>query len=175
MFHLVAEDAGLLTVNGTLIAEIIAFVLMILILAKWVYPPVMRAAESREKQIEDGIKAAQESEKRLADVKAEVEKILDDARQQAREIMDRARKEASADAEDARNKGRRDAQAIADKARSDIEAERDRALQELRTQVGALVVAAAGKVLGQAIDERAHQRLIEESLARITPETGGRG
>jgi F-type H+-transporting ATPase subunit b len=164
-----AETAGLLAPNGTLVAEVIAFLIMVGILAKYAYPPIIRAAEERQKQIEEGVKAAQEAERRLKEVQKEVEQTLAEARGQAREFINRAHQEASAEAEELRNKGRRDAEAQVEKARGDIQAERDRALQELRAQVSALVVDAAGKVLGAAIDEKSHARLIEESLRQVTP------
>jgi F0F1-type ATP synthase membrane subunit b/b' len=56
---------------------------------------------------------------------------------------------------------------FAEQARADIAAERDRALRELRTQVGALVVAAAARVLGDAMDAEAHRKLIEHSLQSL--------
>jgi len=160
-------DSGLLDLNATLVAELIAFIVMIAILARYAYPPIMRAAESRQKQIEDGLRAAQEAEKRLAQVQQDVEQALADARGQAREVIARAQQEARAEAEETRQRARQDAEAQLERARADIGSERDRALQELRAQVSALVVAAAGKVLGEAIDERAHRRLIDESLTEV--------
>jgi F-type H+-transporting ATPase subunit b len=164
-----AATSGLLDINGTFIAELIAFLVMLAILAKYAYPPIMRAAEARQRQIEDGIKAAQEAERRLQAVQEEVQKTLAEARGQARETINRAHQEAAAEAEELRTRGRRDAEAQVEKARGDIQAEKDRAIQELRAQVSALVVDAAGKVLGAAIDEKAHARLIEESLRQVSP------
>ena len=159
--------AGLLSVNGTLIAEAIVFLLMVGVLWRWVYPIVIRMAEQRERAIETGLQQAQEAEKRLADVRVEVEKLLDEARVQAREIADRAHREAAAEADDLRSKARREAKILSDQARVDIIAEQDRALRELRTQVGALVVAAAARVLGDAMDAPAQHKLIEHSLQSL--------
>ena len=164
-----AVTSGLLDVNGTFVAELIAFVIMLGILGKYAYPPIMRAAEARQKQIEDGVKAAQEAEKRLQAVQKEVEQTLAEARSQAREMINRAHQEAAAEAEELRERARRDAEGQVEKARGDIQAEKDRAVQELRAQVSALVVDAAGRVLGAAIDEKAHARLIEESLRQVSP------
>src|SRR5260370_7395840 len=161
-------DAGLLDLNGTLLAEILAFLVLLAILAKYAYPPIIRAAEGRQKQIEEGLKAAEEAEKRLRAVQAEVEATMAEARARAREVITRAHQEAAAEAEEVRERGRRDAEAQVLRARNDIAAERDRALQELRPQLTALVVETAGRVLGQPIDEKAHHRLIEESLAEVT-------
>jgi F-type H+-transporting ATPase subunit b len=162
-----SPNAGLLSVNGTLIAEAIVFLLMVGVLWRWVYPIVIRMAEQRERAIETGLQQAQEAEKRLADVRVEVEKLLDDARVQAREIADRAHREAAAEADDLRSKARREAKILSDQARVDIIAEQDRALRELRTQVGALVVAAAARVLGDAMDAPAQHKLIEHSLQSL--------
>ncbi|MGO8687528.1 MAG: F0F1 ATP synthase subunit B [Candidatus Dormibacteria bacterium] len=165
--HVVAASAGLLSPNGTLIAEAIAFLLMVGALWRWVYPRVIRMAEQREQAIEAGLQQAQEAEKRLADVRAEVEKLLEEARVQAREITDRAHREAAAEADEVRAKAREEARAFGEQARADIVAERDRALRELRTQVGALVVTAAARVLGDAMDAETHRKLIERSLQSL--------
>lgn len=164
-----ADTSGLLDLNGTLFAELLAFLIMLGILAKYAYPPIMRAAEARQKQIEEGVRAAQESERRLKEVQKDVEQTLAEARAQARETLNRAHQEAAAEAEELRDRGRKDAEAQVEKARGDIQAEKDRAIQELRAQVSALVVDAAGKVLGAAIDEKSHARLIEESLRQVSP------
>jgi len=162
-----SQPAGLLSVNGTLIAEAVAFLLMVLLLWRWVYPTVIRMAEQRERAIEAGLQQAQEAEKRLADVSVQVEKLLEDARAQAREIADRAHRAAAAEAELTRATARHEAKLFAEQARTDIAAERDRALRELRTQVGALVVAAAARVLGDAMDAETHRKLIDRSLQSL--------
>lgn len=161
-------DAGLLDLNGTLVAEIITFLVMLAILAKYAYPPIIRAAEARQSQIEEGLKAAAEAEKRLRDVQHDVESTLAEARGQAREVITRAHQEATAEADDVRNRARKEAEAQVVRAREEIGAERDRAVQEVRAQLSALVVDAAGRVLGQAIDANTHRKLIDESLAEVT-------
>ena len=167
-------DAGLLDLNGTLIAELFAFLIMLGILAKYAYPPILRAAEKRQSQIEEGLKAAAEAEARLRAVQTEVENTLAEARTQAREVIQRGHQEAVAEAEEVRTRGRRDAEAQVVRAREEIATERDRALQEVRAQLSALVVEAAGKVIGEVIDAKAHKRLIDESLAEVgSAERGG--
>lgn len=168
MVSAVIAEAGLITFNVTLLLQVVIFVLMAAFLWRFAWGPLVRVLDKREQRIESGLRAAEESEKRLTEVRGEVDKVLEDARGQAREIINRAHQEATADADEVRNRARQDAEAQAAKALADIHAERDRALQELRAQVAAMVVTAAGQVLGQAIDERTHQRLIEESLDKVT-------
>ncbi|HXA28949.1 MAG TPA: F0F1 ATP synthase subunit B [Candidatus Angelobacter sp.] len=164
----VVADAGLITFNATLVLQIVIFVLMAVVLWRYAWGPIVRVLDKRAERIESGLRAAEESEKRLAQVTDEVQRILDETRGQAREIIARAHQEAAADADEVRSRGRRDAEAELQKALSDIAAERDRALQELRAQAAALIVEAAGRIIGQSIDGRTHQRLIEESLEKVT-------
>ena len=167
MPHLVA-DAGLLDVNGTLIAELIAFVLMVLLLGRFVYPRIITVATEREKKIEAGLRAGSEAERRLAEVQQQVQQILDEARGQARDIIARAHREAVLEAEEVVKRARAEAEALIERARAEIGAERDRAIQELRVEVGNLVVEAASKLIGETLDRTTHQRLIDEALSKVT-------
>ena len=164
---LVADSAGLLTPNGTFFAELIAFILMIILLGRYVYPRIIAAATEREGKIEAGLRAAQEAEDRLAKVQTQVEKTLEDARAQARDIIARSHGEAVAEASEVIAKARTDAEALIDRARNEIGAERDRAIQELRSEVASLVVTTTQVLLGEAIDAKAHQRLIDETLSKV--------
>jgi F-type H+-transporting ATPase subunit b len=161
------QPAGLLTPNGTFVAELIAFILMILILGKYAYPRIIAAATDRENKIEAGLRAAQESEERLAKVQEQVEKTLEEARAQAREILNRSHGEATAEAQEVIAKARTDAEALIERARTEIGGERDRAIQDLRSEVSTLVVAATQRLLGETIDAKAHQRLIDDALTKV--------
>lgn len=169
-----SPDAGLLTPNGTFFAELIAFIVMILILGKWAYPAIIKAATEREDKIEAGLKAAAKSEERLANVRVEVEQKLDEARTQAREILNRAHQEATADTAEVLAKARADAEAQVERARTEIGAERDRAIQDLRAEVANMVISAAEGVLGSAIDDKTHQRLIDGALQKVGDNPGAK-
>lgn len=163
----VVADAGLLTPNGTFFAELIAFIVMIVLLGRYVYPRIIAAATERESKIEAGLRAAQEAEERLSKVQVQVEKTLEEARAQAREILNRSHGEASAEAAEVLAKSRADAEALIERARIEIGGERDRAIQDLRAEVANLVVAATQRLLGETIDAKAHQRLIDEALKKV--------
>jgi F-type H+-transporting ATPase subunit b len=167
-------DASLLEINVTFVVEVIAFVAMLLILQRWVYPRVIAAAEARQNQIAQALEEAERNRREAAAALEEVAKEIADARAQARDILDRAHKAAVLETEEIVRKARQDSEALIQRARAEIAAERDQAIQEIRAQVGTLVVEAAGKVLGQAIDLSAHSRLIEESLAQVDAGNGHR-
>ena len=167
-----SPPAGLLTPNGTFFAELIAFILMILILGKWAYPRIIKAATEREDKIEAGLRAAAESEERLAKVQVEVQQTLEEARNQARDILNRAHQEATADTAEVLAKARADAEGVVERARTEIGAERDRAIQDLRAEVAKMVVSASECVLGSAIDAKTHQRLIDDALQKVGDNPG---
>ena len=167
-------DASLLEINVTFVVEVIAFVAMLLILQRWVYPRVIAAAEARQNQIAQALDEAERNRREAAAALEGVAKEIAEARAQARDILDRAHKAAVLETEEIVRKARQDSEALLQRARAEIAAERDQAIQEIRAQVGTLVVSAASKVLGQAIDLSAHSRLIEESLAQVDAGNGHR-
>jgi F-type H+-transporting ATPase subunit b len=167
-------SSSLLEINGTFFAEVIVFLVMLAVLAKWVYPAIIKAATERQNQVEAALKAAEEAKADVAKSLEEAKKELASAKDGAREIIDRAKREAATDADETRRKTQAEAQAQLDRAREEIVAERDKAMQQLRAEVGNLVVSAAGRVLGESIDATAHRKLIDDSLAKGAAEEGNR-
>ena len=159
--------SSLLEINGTFVVELLAFVVMVAALGKWVYPGIIKAATERQNQVEEALKAAELAKADVATSLADAKKELASARDSAREILDRAKREAATDADETRKKAQAESQAQLVRAREEIEAERDKAMQQLRAEVGNLVVSAAGRVLGHSIDATAHRQLIDESLAKV--------
>jgi F-type H+-transporting ATPase subunit b len=173
-------ESGLLDLNGSLIAEVIAFLIMLAILSRWVYPPIVRAAEARQRQVAEQLQAAekarQEAEARLRDA----EERLAEARSQAQEIIAGASRSGEQLRSELREKADEEARRLTEKARQDIEAERQRAIDSVRGEVAGLVVAATEKVIGESLDGERHRRLIDSAIAEVEKgagalETGGDG
>ena len=162
------QTAGLLTPNGTFFAELIAFILMILILGKYAYPRIIKAA-NRARGQDRGRARGRRRSPRSASLRcrSQVEQTLEEARTQARDILNRAHREATAEAEEILAKARADAEARSSVHVPRSARERDRAIQDLRAEVADMVVAASERVLGDAIDAKAHQRLIDEALTKV--------
>jgi F-type H+-transporting ATPase subunit b len=159
--------AGLLDLSLSIVVEIIAFVALILILGRWVYPRVMEAAEGRQRQIGEQLAAAersrQEAEQRLDDAQAR----LAEARTRAAEIIEGADRSAEQLRGELRSRAQEEAHRIVDGARRDIEAERQKAVDSVRGQVADLVVAATEKVVGETLDEQRHRSLIQRAIAQV--------
>jgi len=160
-------SAGILSINATFIIEIVAFLLMVGILARWVYPFISRIATARQLQITQALAQAdrdrQEAEARLKEATAE----LDQARQQAAQVVSGAGRSADQIRQEARDRATSEAQRIAAAAAQDIEAERQRAIQSVRGEVANLVVAATERVIGTSLDDEKHHQLIEQAIESV--------
>ena len=129
------------------------------------------AMAARQQQIAESLQSADAAEKRLAEVRAEIDAEVTKARQQADEIVARARREAVVATEESEKRSRAEVAAMLDRARADVTVERERAIGDLRREMSELVVDGAGAVLRDALDESAHDRLLQRSLDAI-PRTG---
>jgi len=124
-----AGEAGVIDINGTVIVELITFLIMLAILARWVYPEIVRLAEARQRaitqQLEEAEKARAESEAKLDEARGR----LEDARKTAQQVVDAANKSAELARQDLRQKAEDEARRIGESARKQIEAERDQAIR----------------------------------------------
>ena len=167
-----AGEAGVIDINGTVIVELITFLIMLAILARWVYPEIVKLAEARQRavaeQLREAEKARADAEKHLEDARAK----LEDARKTAQGVIDAASKSAEQLRQESRSNADEEARRIAESARKEIEAERDRALQSVRGEVAGLVVEATQKVIGETLDEQRHKKLIERAIAEVASGDG---
>jgi F-type H+-transporting ATPase subunit b len=162
-----AGEAGVITINGTVIVELIAFLAMMGVLARWVYPEVVRVAESRQRLIADQLT---EAEKSRADAEArlqEAEAALSDARKTAQTMIDSATKSGEQLRQELKQKAEDEAKRLTEAARKEIDAERERAIQAVRGEVASLVVAATEKVIGETLDASKHRQLIDRAIAEV--------
>ncbi len=172
--HFLAGVAGVIDINGTVIVELITFLIMLAILARYVYPEIVKLAEARQQAITEQLKEAEqartEAEKRLK----EAEEKLNDARKTAQGVIEAATKSGEQLRQELRQKAEDEAKRIAESARKEIEAERDRAIQSVRNQVADMVVLATEKVIGESLDDTRHRRLIERAVEEVASGDGSR-
>ncbi|HXW35844.1 MAG TPA: F0F1 ATP synthase subunit B, partial [Acidimicrobiales bacterium] len=155
--------SNFLVPNGTLIVEIIAFLIVLFVIWRYVLPPVNRALAERQKQIQDSLEAAEAARTEADETRAERQAILSEARENAREIVAQANATADRLRVEAEEKGQREYDRLVASARADIALERQRAVDEVSAQVGALVISVARQVVGREIDAATHRDLIDEA------------
>jgi F-type H+-transporting ATPase subunit b len=168
-------QAGLLDLSLSFLVEVIAFLVMIGILARWVYPRVLAAAEGRQRQIAEQLAAAERERQAAEERRKEAEAALQEARAQAAEIIEGGNRLAEQMRADGRARAEEDAKRIIESARREIEAERQKALDSVRVEVADLVVAATEKVVGASLDMSRQRQLIERAIAEVTSNGRGRG
>ncbi len=152
---------------GYLFVQIFNFGIMFVVLKEWAYKPILKMLEQRRETINKGLEDARVAAEARANAEKEAEKILAEAQAKAGEIV----REATARAEQAAKDVRAAAEAEAAKAReaalAEVEAERNRILADLRGQVAALAIAAAQKLVGEALDEKRQHALLQEFFAGV--------
>lgn len=153
--------------NLTLLAQSAVFAIFIWFTAKFVWPPLMRAVEDRQKTIADGLAAAEKGARSLQDASVKTEEQLKVARTQAQEILAAASKQAGQLVEQAKGTAQTEAERIKASARDDVEREVNRARETLRKQVGELAVAGATQILKREINAATHADVLKELAAKI--------
>jgi F-type H+-transporting ATPase subunit b len=147
-------------INFTLIMQAIAFGLFIWFTAKFVWPPLMRAIDTRQKQIADGIAAGEEGKNSLAAAEQRIAGMMTEAKTRSSEIIAQGDKLKSETIEAAKIEAKAEAERILLAAKAEIQQEVARAKESLRDQVADLAVAGAAKILKREVDAKAHADLL---------------
>jgi F-type H+-transporting ATPase subunit b len=150
-----------MNINLSLIAQAIAFALFIWFTARFVWPPLLRAIEARQKEIADGLAAAERGRKSLELSGQQADQAIREARARAAEILAQSEKRAAQLIEEAKLAAKAEGDRERAAAKADIEREVSRAREQLREHVAALAVAGAEKILRREIDPKAHAALLE--------------
>ena len=147
--------------NLTLIAQAVAFALFIWFTVKFVWPPVLRAIEARQKTIADGLAAAEQGKRSLETSTRQADEAIKDARGRAADIIAQAEKRASQMIDEARNAAKEEGNREKAAAKAEIAQEVTRAREQLRDRVASLAVAGAEKILRREVDAKAHADLLD--------------
>jgi len=148
--------------NLTLIMQAVAFTAFIWFCARFIWPPLMRAIEARQKQVAEGLAAAEKGRQTLDQSAREAEKTIAEARARAAEIVAQGEKRAAEIVEEAKQTGRTEGERLVTGAQAEIEQSYARAREALREQVAQLAVAGAEKILRREVDAKVHADLLAE-------------
>ena len=156
-----------MNLNLTLFAQAVTFALFIWFTVKFVWPPLLRAIEARQKTIADGLAEAERGRNSLADAQKQTDQLLREARNRAQEIMAAAEKSASQRIEESKGQAKTEGDRIVAAAHAQIQQEVQAARQQLREQVAQLAVAGAEKILKREVDAKAHADMLNQLKAQI--------
>jgi F-type H+-transporting ATPase subunit b len=148
--------------NLTLIMQAVAFGLFIWFCARFVWPPLMRAIETRQRQIADGLAAAEQGKRDLASAEKRDAEMLAAAKARSAEIVAIGDKYKADAIEQAKVDAKAEAERIVAAAKAEIEQEVARAKEQLRDSVADLAVAGASQILKREVDRKVHTQLLDQ-------------
>jgi F-type H+-transporting ATPase subunit b len=150
-----------MNITATLFAQAAVFALFIAFTVKFIWPYMLRAIETRQKTIADGLAAAEQGRRSLETSTRQAEEALAQARGRAAEILAQAEKRVAQMIEEAKNAAREEGSREKAAAKAEIAQELTRAREQLRDHVASLAVAGAEKILRREIDAKAHAELLD--------------
>lgn len=150
-----------MNLNFSLVAEALTFAAFIWFTVKFVWPPMLRAIEARQKTIADGLAAAEQGRRSLEVSTRQADDEIRKARERASDVISQADKRVAQMIEEARNAAKEEGNREKAAAKAEIEQELSRAREQLRDQVAALAVAGAEKILRREVDAKAHADLLD--------------
>jgi F-type H+-transporting ATPase subunit b len=151
---------------GLLIAQIFNVVLLVWLLARYLYQPVLNTLNERTRRVQESLRDAEQVKEQLARAKQDYDAELARARQEAAAILSQAQERAKVQEAEIVAQARQEAERIRNEAREQAMQEREQLLRDLKNQMAELVTMTATRVLGEELKTN-HDKLIEESLASL--------
>lgn len=152
---------------GLLIVQIIAFTIVFLTLNAWVYKPMLNMMETRKQKIAQGLEDARVAAEARANAEKEAAKVIADAQTEASKIVREATERAAAAGNEVKVAATAEAAKAREAAIAEAEVERNRVLGDLRGQVASLAIAAANKLVGEALDEKKQHALLNDFFSGV--------
>jgi F-type H+-transporting ATPase subunit b len=156
-----------MNINATLFVQALSFAFLIWFSVKFIWPPLNRAIDERNKRIADGLAAAEKGKASLVEAQAKGESAMKEARERASGVLGEGEKRATQIVEEAKTAAKEEADRIIAGAREQIASEVAKAKTELREQVAALAVAGAEKILQREIDAKSHAEMLGKLKAQL--------
>ena len=147
-----------------LITQVISFLILLFVLSKLLYKPVIKMLDDRADRIKESLSAAEKAKEDAASSAEKIEKELISARQEGQKIIDQAKQFSEDFKEKERSKALEEIENLIEKSKIDLEKETRVAINELRKNFSSLVLEAAEKVVNKEIDDKTHNKLIEKVL-----------
>ena len=152
---------------GTMLVQLLTFLVLFLILRKFAFGPLMKVMNDRAQHIENQITTAEKSREEVERLAEEHRSAIQNAKKEASEMLENARRSGEKQAADILAAAESEARRIREEATAEINREKEQAIAELREQVGALSVLLAGKIISKELSADAHKALFEEAVKEM--------
>ena len=158
---------------GTILAQMLNFFILVWILHRFAYKPLVGMMNARKEQIAKDLASAEQSRLEAEQIKADYAAQIAKARHEAQEIVEKAHHQAKLSTAEEVAAARSQIENEKERARQDIAIERDRAMNSLRNEVVSLSVAMAGKVVAKDMNSETNTKLIEDAIRQLDSKTIG--
>jgi len=153
---------------GLLFWMLVTFSILLYILGKYAFPPILRALKEREKTIEEALKAADKAREQMARMKADNERLMEQARREREKMLAETREIKERILSEAREQATEERKKIIESAKAQIASEKAAAIGEIRNLVASLSVDVAEKILRRKLEEdKEQQKLIDDYLRSV--------
>lgn len=160
------KDFGLNPV--LLAAQVVNFLILLFILKKLLYGPILDILDKRKKVVEQSLKNAEEIERRVLQTEGDREKILAKASEQAQQLLDETKKEIALMKEEGRQGAQQQAEIIIKKTQEALGMEKDKMMREVRIAAADLVAVVIQKLTGKVITKDDQKRMIEKEVRNLS-------
>jgi F-type H+-transporting ATPase subunit b len=150
-----------------LVAQVVNFLILLLILRLTLYKPVMNMLRQRQEKIKENLRYAEQVKEQAAAEREKLQKELEEEKKRGQEALAQASQMSEKLRDQILVEAKEEAARLLEQAREEIEHERKQALFQLRDKVADLSILAAQQVVGQALNEKAHRKLIADFLAKL--------
>lgn len=156
-----------MSINLTLLGQMITFTLLVWFTMKYIWPPVISALEERKKKIAEGLAAAERGKHDMELAEKRATDVLKEAKNQAAEIVNLAQRRASEIVEESKQDAKTEGARLLVAAQADIEHQVQQVKDSLRQQVAELAISAAEQILQKEVDKKAHAEILGSVAARL--------
>ncbi len=172
--HEVAEGpigavAGQFGLNGTIFAaQLVNFLIVLVVLWIFVYKPITRMLEERSEKIEKSVKQADEIEERLKKIETEKQSVILEAKKEAQAIAEKAQVDSEKRSNETIEAAKREVERVIAKGKQQLGAEKTEMLREMRKDIVDIAMKAAARIVQDAVDEKKSKSLAEEVVRKMT-------
>lgn len=150
--------------------QLVAFIVLMLLLKKYAWAPLMKVMQDRENHIANEIENAEKARIEAEELLEKHRQMVKEARLETQRFIEEAKKQGEIQKENIIEAARLEAERLKEAAKAEIEQEREKAVAALREQVASLSVLIASKVIEKEIDEKDHEALVQEMLKKVGEE-----
>ena len=156
-----------MSINATIIGQMITFALLVWFTMKYIWPPLIQALEERKQKIAEGLAAADKGQHEMELAEKRALSLMKDAKSQAADIVGMAQKRANELVDESKENAKKEGERLILVAKAEINHELQKAKEDLRKEVSTLAVSAAEQILQTEIDQKKHQEILKDISAKL--------